>query len=1146
MTVSETRTPATVGGHQIASLIGIGGQSEVYALADVAGKPALALKWSRSSHDPPWTDPLADEYRILCSLYHPQLTRPHDFGFHDNRAFMVVDRVDGPTLFEGLETSSGNTLWQLMSAICPVLSFLHRRGIIHRDLKPANFRWSVGEGGDSTLYVLDLGLASCPRDPAAEGRAGTLYYMAPEVLKEGRVDARSDLYSLGVILFEWLTGAPPFSGDDPAEIINGHLSAPVTWPSDTHTEIDKNTRQLVERLLAKDPEHRPAGVEELMGIVTDDGLGGEDIGWEKRNVHWHRQTTFRNHFQAGCPIGYLPAAGQTARILLSGDPGAGVTETLSLWKREFQVHGWSVTGDSYSMHALPSNGRGGHVSAAISLDQAISDDEDDIHYFSHQLTLRPMSQDQVEHYLNMVFFDPHFVQQIVSDAYRLSSGLPQALDAILDEWISSGVVDFCDGAWTTEPARLAETATSTKLRSIYSGCIGGLTTAQNRCLDYAAVCGPEFSTQAVKRLLEEDHFPPDEIDTLFAHGLFLESAAPDEPMITGRFRLPGLAAVWAADLPPDYRTILHAKIASTIRGWRDRWGPRLSRRLAHHFYESGQYRKACEAAVEWAAKNATAEEAEEAHRYLKLAVQAAEHVEPGRKRDELDARIAFLRGRVYKASGVFEDARVFYLSALTITRESGDVRLHAEAAKDLGDLYKSTRRHAKGLRILKIALHNFQRLEDEAEISRTLNNLGNITWINRDVDAALEYYHRALEIQRTLDLKAEMASTLSNIGTVYIQKYELERGLEYMRESLALKEFLDQPVEVARTLNNLGAVSLVSGQYGMAEEYLARATEINRAVGARDDWLLNQVNVLETKLHLADYLGVIRETPAILRQSEELNESILRTHTYVFLARAYHAIADYRRSGHCLNSAKDLLDKSADLSILNPYRLLRCERDLLFGNRENCRMLLQQALELANQTEDPRERAEVFLAAAKIQKISGDLAPELFAAAEEAYRLFDLSAGRHRIYELLLATDEPGLPVFLQEFPLPDDTAEGPIIEYTGPPALEGLWLWRLAQKFIGEDQIARAENHLAALVQWSDEHGTGELSWRARMELGIIYQRKLDWELAARSFGGAVQQLQTISATIESPEEQQVYLSGTDVKKLNTHVTQFSSQFTR
>ena len=1150
MTAGQSRIPATIGGYHVETLIGSGGQSEVFAVAATDHRPSLALKLSRESYTPSWTDPLAAEYRTLSALFHPQLVVPYDFGYDRDRAFMVIQRVDGPPLFAGLNRRRRASLWALITAVCPVLSFLHHRGIIHRDLKPANFRWSAAKGGLTTaagferLYLLDLGLVSRPRDPAVDGRAGTLYYMAPEVLKEGRVDSRSDLYSLGVILFEWLTGTPPFTGPDAADIINGHLAAQVRWPSSLPVDVNEQTLRVVERLLAKDPDRRPQDVEEVIVLFADAGLSVGTSFPLEQNIPWHRKTTHRMYPQVEFPMEISALAERETCVFLSGDPGSGASALLSRWRQELQIYGWSIKTEKSTLRAKSPGPAGGCVVIHLSDDPTKKDTVGDPAGTCCQLALRPLDTDLVAEYLQGVLFDTSCVQEVLPMAVRLSSGLPEAVDTVLAEWIASGVVSFRGGSWVVDNARLKQAATSAKLRNLYAKTVGELSANQCRCLGYAAVFGPHFSTRLLRRLLAADKLPPRVIDELFDRGLFIPFTDPDEAMIDGRFRLVGLADVWAADLPPEHRLLLHQRIASILDQWSDRWGKTVHRRLAHHFQASGQYQQATEAAISWAEYNATAEGAEEAHHYLDLAESAAAHLEFGGELDELTARIAYWRGRVYKVSGAFEQAQKNFRRVLAWTRKSGNLRLQAEAAKNLGDTYKSTRQHAKGWRILKSALRDFRRLGDEAEISHTLNNLGNIASIRGQIDVALEYYQKALAIQRKLDLKAEMASTLSNIGSVYVQKYDFERAQTYMRDSLRLKELLNQPAEVARSLNNLGVVNVITGQFDQAADYLARAAEINRSIEAFDEWLLSCCNLLETWTWQAKYRDVITEAPALLRQSEALDEYVYRAQIYVHLARAFHEIADYRSSHECLERAKSLVEKAADPSLSVRYFILLSERRLLLGDREGGERALKSALEWAKKSGDPRERGEVHLAAAKAEKNLGEICPEFFAAGEEAHRLFEKSAGRHRMFELLLATDDQRLSILLAEFPLPDDFATSSTIEYAGPPAQEGLWLWRLAQKAIAGQKTELALRLLSALVTWSEEHGVAELYWRASTEQGLLYHRAHDWEMAAGSFTAAVRQLEAIAETIESTVERKAYLSRDDVKSLNRQVAAFSNRF--
>jgi len=1150
MTPCESRFPTTIGGYQVENMIGAGGQSEVFAVTTPKELPPLALKWSREGFTPPWTDPLAAEYRTLSALSHPQLVVPYDFGYDQDRAFMVVERVNGPTLFEGLNHNGRDSLLFLVKAICPVLSFLHHRGIIHRDLKPANFCWSAPNGEcisgseSNKLYLLDLGLVSRPRDPAAEGRAGTLHYMAPEVLKEGRVDARSDLYSLGIIFFEWLTGTPPFTGSDAADIINGHISAKVRWPSELLVDVGPKALNVVEDLLAKDPDQRPQNVEEVIARLADVGLPVDPSFPAEQNLPWHRESTTRSYPKIEFPAGLAAQAERNTCIFLSGDPGSGMSKLLDRWNRELAIYGWSVKAEESTLQAQ----RAGPAVDSLTIIttesptavNAIDEGFDDCCHFA----LRPLDSALVAEYLGNVLFDSSFVSEVLPAVAHLSSGLPEAIDIILAEWIDTGTISCREGSWVADAARLGKVAASNELRGLYGRIVGELTHNQCLCLGYAAVFGPHFSTDVLRRLLKVDDFPSDVVDELFDRGLFIPFADPDEPMIDARFRHPGLAAVWAEDLPPEYRRLLHRKIALALDMQGAEWGKKVHRRLAHHFWESAQYPQAAQAALTWAEHNATSEEAEEAHHHLDLVQSVIDRSKPGPEPDWFAARLAFLRGLVYKASGVLEQAQKNFRRALALTRKSDDLQLQAEAAKNLGDTYKSTRQYAKGMRILKTALRDFQRLGNDAEISRTLNNLGNIAYFGEQSGVASEFYQDALAIQRRLGLKAEMASTLSNLASVYAQQYELEQAQNYMREALQLKESLDQPVEVARTLNNIGVVSAVAGHFEQAASYLTRAIDINESIDAADEWLLNWGNLLEVWVWQAKFGGIVLDAPRVLQQSKTPNEHVCRAHIHVTLARTFHEMADYRSSREHLEYVGDVVEKAGDPWNTVRYFILRTERRLLFGDQEGCDRALRRALEHAEKSGDPRIKGEVYLTAAKVEKWRGEIGTEFFAAGEEAYRLFEKSAGRHRIFELLLITDDPTLSVFNAEFRLPNDPGESSNIGYTGPPGQQGFWLWRLGQKALLEQDADLARRLFSALVKWSEEHGVAELYWRARTEQGILYHNAHDWEMAAKSFGAAVSCLDEITGTIDRSSEREAYLSHRDVKRLHHHLALFSERF--
>jgi serine/threonine protein kinase len=189
---------------------------------------------------------LANEFQTLASLRHPHIISVLDYGFDTRRRpFFTMDYLaNAQTIVEASRGQPTETRIDLLIQTLEALAYLHRRGILHRDLKPANVLVTPADG---RVRLLDFGL-SVSRE-VAQGRVGTIAYMAPEVLHSGQTVEASDLYAVGVIAYQLLTGQPPFAADD----IMGIMARP---PDLAPLSGEPALASVVERLLHKDPTER--------------------------------------------------------------------------------------------------------------------------------------------------------------------------------------------------------------------------------------------------------------------------------------------------------------------------------------------------------------------------------------------------------------------------------------------------------------------------------------------------------------------------------------------------------------------------------------------------------------------------------------------------------------------------------------------------------------------------------------------------------------------------------------------------------------------------------------------------------------------------------------------------------------------------
>ncbi len=256
----------TFGRFRILSLLGQGGMGTVWRAEDQLLGRIVALKLL--------PDTLAQsggarrrflqEARATSRLSHPGIATLYDAGDQDGRLWLAVMLVEGETLASRIRERpvAGTQAIRIAAEIADALEHAHARGIVHRDVTPKNIMLDR----DERAILIDFGVARHLETTGATSSntiVGTILYLAPEVLKGGTADARSDLYGLGAVLYETLTGRPPFEGARPEALIHAIVHARPERPSHHCVAMDPRLEQLVLRLLAKEPGDRPASAAHL-------------------------------------------------------------------------------------------------------------------------------------------------------------------------------------------------------------------------------------------------------------------------------------------------------------------------------------------------------------------------------------------------------------------------------------------------------------------------------------------------------------------------------------------------------------------------------------------------------------------------------------------------------------------------------------------------------------------------------------------------------------------------------------------------------------------------------------------------------------------------------------------------------------------
>ncbi len=273
MPIHDIQTGAVVGHrYRIEKTLGRGPSGTVYASRDlVNGEGTVAIKVIRlkdgSEHQ---ASLLHRQLSVLTRLRHPNLVRILDCGTlrEKGEPFLVEEYVEGRSVLEATRGWESREIINLLVELCRAIRYLHGRDVLHSNLKPGNVMLTSDNGGGPGLKLLDFGLAGCLRGYKPASIHGGLVYTAPEVILGQQPSVKSDLYSVGVIAYQLLTGRLPFEDEDQEYLIQKHLQGSADLRPVERLESGPGLAQILRGLLEKDPDRRPSSTDEVIRLFS--------------------------------------------------------------------------------------------------------------------------------------------------------------------------------------------------------------------------------------------------------------------------------------------------------------------------------------------------------------------------------------------------------------------------------------------------------------------------------------------------------------------------------------------------------------------------------------------------------------------------------------------------------------------------------------------------------------------------------------------------------------------------------------------------------------------------------------------------------------------------------------------------------------
>lgn len=261
------------GRYELLELIGVGGMADIYKAKDITEDRIVAVKILKTefvgSED--FIRRFRNESKAIALLSHQNIVKIYDVGFTDKLQFIVMEYIDGITLTDYI-AKHGVLKWKdvvhFTMQILKALQHAHDRGIVHRDIKPQN----VMLLNDGTIKVMDFGIARFNRETdktVSEKAIGSVHYISPEQAKGDVTDERSDIYSVGVMMYEMLTGKKPFDGDNPVSIALMHMQSAAKKMSDINKAIPEGLEEITEKAMQKEPSKRYQTAGEMIKDIEE-------------------------------------------------------------------------------------------------------------------------------------------------------------------------------------------------------------------------------------------------------------------------------------------------------------------------------------------------------------------------------------------------------------------------------------------------------------------------------------------------------------------------------------------------------------------------------------------------------------------------------------------------------------------------------------------------------------------------------------------------------------------------------------------------------------------------------------------------------------------------------------------------------------